>query len=266
MQGGHPHRHRVETTASAEIRAVQPSPVDVAITPRQFADKLLLDVRNNGPDAPFAAEVIFIFRANSDGTPDTTAGWAVPWAGNGRQGPSTEPVEIPSGQQRTLDFAHYDMAAINAARSGHATGPHWLFSSLPEPVGVIYSPPIQSGRDLSGRRFVVTLRIYRSSPHGWADHTLVIGISGSAVVCEPPDLKVDVLESDWKDWNLQGFIVAARVQAENHCGKTVRLSPHHWMQTAAPGVVPPAPADLRSIRSAVAAEQVQRLPPRTTAW
>jgi hypothetical protein len=96
----------------------------VTLTPRQFADRLALEVRNNGPTASFTAEVIFIFRGNGDGTPDTTPGWAVPWAANGKIGPSTEPTEIPRGQQRTLDLARYDPAAVQASRLGDTGGPH----------------------------------------------------------------------------------------------------------------------------------------------
>jgi hypothetical protein len=138
--------------------------------------------------------------------------------------------------------------------------PHWQFSSLPQPVGFLYWPPIESGRDLFARRFVVTLRIYRSSPPGWSDHTFSVGISGSEIVCEPPGLKVEVIDTEWLDRELRDFIVAAQVQAENNSGKTIRLSPIHWMQAATPGALAPEPGDMPAIRTAVSAEQARRTP------
>ena len=108
-------------------------------------------------------------------------------------------------------------------------------------MGFSYWPPIASGRDLSARRFVVTLRVFRSSPPGWSDHTLGVGVSGSAIVCESLPLKVEVIETDWRDRELRDFIVAARVQVQNNSGKTVRLSPVHWMQAATPGVIAAEP-------------------------
>ena len=250
LAGDRPHRREAHTLTPQDP-AEAGSAGDVTLTPRQFGDKLVLDVRNNGPAASFTAEVIFIFRSNGDGTPDTAPGWAVPWAANGKACLSTDAAEIPHGQQRTLDLARYDPAAVQASRSGDTSGPHWLFSSLPEPVGFSYWPPIASGRDLSARRFVVTLRVFRSSPPGWSDHTLGVGVSGSAIVCEPLPLKVEVIETDWRDRELRDFIVAARVQVQNSSGKTVRLSPVHWMQAATPGVIaaePGRPASNQSRR------------------
>ena len=83
LAGDRPHRREAHTLVQQDP-AETGSAGDVALTPRQFGDKLVLDVRNNGPAASFTAEVIFIFRSNRDGTPDTTPGWAVPWAANGK--------------------------------------------------------------------------------------------------------------------------------------------------------------------------------------
>ena len=259
LAGDRQRQHDASTPVPEDHLAAE-SAADVTLTPRQFADKLILDVRNNGLTGSFTAEVIFIFRSNGDGAPDTTPGWAVPWAANGKAGLSTDAAEIPHGQQRTLDLARYDPAAVQASRLGYPSGPHWLFSSMPDPVGFSYWPPIASGRDLSGRRFVVTLRIFRSSPPGWSDYTFGVGVSGSAIVCEPLPLRVEVIETDWRDRELRDFIVAVRLQVQNNSGKTIRLSPVHWMQVAVPGVVPAEPTDLPAIRAAVSAEQARRTP------
>jgi hypothetical protein len=239
---------------------IRPAPVDVTLTPRQVADRLLLDVRNNGPGATFSSEVIFIFRSNGDGAPDTSPGWSVMWAADGMRGTSIAPQTIDRGQQRALDFAKCDAVAIRAARSGDTGGPHWIFPSLPEPVRVVYWPPIESGRDLSARRFAVTIRVYRSEPPGHVDFTRLVGISGSALVCEVPELTVRVLRADWKAHGLAGFIVAMEVEAKNESGKTIRLSPVHWMQTGSPGIQWPEPQDIKAIRSAIGVEQAQRTP------
>ena len=260
LAGERPHREAV-------ARAAQPGPApagpvaDLALTPRQVADKLLLDVRNNGPDASFTAEVIFILRGDDGNPPEPVSGWAVPWApADSVSGFSTGPAAIPQGQQRTLDLARSDPAATRASRSGETSGPHWMFSSLPDPVGVVYWPPIQSGSDLSARRFVIVLRVHRSGPQRWSDHTFSVGLSGSAIVCEPPLLAVEIVDTDWRLRELRDYVVAAQVQVRNNSGKNIRLSPMHWMQAAAPGVIPPAPDELPKIKAAVRAEQGRRVP------
>ena len=260
LAGERPHRRAAAIAAQPDPAPAGPV-ADLTLTPRQVADKLLLDVRNNGADASFTAEVIFILRGEEGNTPEPVSGWAVPWAPtDGVSGPSARPAAIPHGQQRTLDLACNDPAAIRASRSGEVSGPHWVFSSLPDPAGVVYWPPIQSGSDLSARRFVIVVRIHPSSSQRWSDHTFSVGLSGSAIVCEPPLLAVEIVDTDWRLRELRDYVVAAQVQVRNNSGKNIRLSPIHWMQAAAPGMIPPVPDELPKIKAAVRAEQARRVP------
>jgi len=117
--------------------------------------------------------------------------------------------------------------ASDTSLSARASGPpDWHFTSAPLPIMVRYWPPIKSLSDLSGRRFVTTVRISRSEPPGHADRTFEVGIgTGQALVCEPVALKVTVLDCDWKDWQLRHFIVSVRLRVNNTTDRTIRLAP-----------------------------------------
>ena len=107
--------------------------------------------------------------------------WPIPWLEDG----SVRPANLPKFDGRTLDFARF-----NAGESD--PWPHrayWLFSSLPEPVGVTYDP-VRSRGELGAQRFVVTLRIIRAEPSAnHMDRQFSIGVTtGGRLVCDPvPD-------------------------------------------------------------------------------
>jgi len=237
-----------------------PVPVEVRITPTQRADWLLLSVENNGATASFRAEAIIILRKELSGAVEPS-NWPIPWAADGVTAKAVVPVEIPKDQTRVLDFARHDQDAVNPYRSGHVSGPHWWFTSLPLPIGVMYWPPIKSLGDLSGRRFVMTIRISRSEPAGHVDRTFEVGIgSGQALVCEPVALKVTILDCDWKDWHLRHFIVSVRVRIENTTARTIQLAPVFWMESDHKDVPPPHRDDPRTIRQDIFKAREYRTP------
>jgi hypothetical protein len=197
--------------------------MDVTLTPRQSGDRLLIKMRNNGLGGKFAAEVITIIYKENGGSPINQPDWPVPWVSDGKRDISTAAVHISKGQSRTLDFARYDPAAVQASRAGEADEPHWWFPTLPEPMGITYWPPIKSGKDLSARRFVALIRVYRSEPAHYTDFTFEVGVTGSLLICNPVPLKCTVLQAVWKPWREKYFIVSARIEIVNRSAKAVRL-------------------------------------------
>jgi hypothetical protein len=108
--------------------------------------------------------------------------WPIPWLEDG----SVEPKEIPFTGRRILDFAWYDVGAVQADVTSTHWGDnhHWYFSSIPEPIGVMYHP-VRTMAEVEAQRFLVTVRIIRVDPADSTDRRLAIGVDGFGLVCEP---------------------------------------------------------------------------------
>lgn len=140
--------------AAPETPALPPPPVLMGIVREVDGDRLRLSVRNKGPRGMFMARVTGIL--DSDGIPvPGRQSWTIPWLDDG----SVAPVDLPYADGRTLDFARFD-----PGESGQWDDrASWWFSSLPEPVIVMYKP-VPDKTELAARRFVVTVRIIRTEP------------------------------------------------------------------------------------------------------
>jgi len=228
--------------------------MDVTLTPRQSGNRLLIKIRNNGLGGKFTAEVITIIRKENGRPPISQPDWSVPWVSNGKRDISAAAVHIPKGQSRTLDFARYDPATVQASREGEADEPHWWFPTLPEPIGIMYWPPIKSGKDLSARRFVVLIRVYRSEPAHYTDFTFEVGVSGSLIICNPLPLKYTVLQAVWKPWRQTHFIVSVRIEILNRSAKAIRLGSTFQLESDSKDGPPLAPDEVTVLKRATTIE------------
>ena len=63
--------------------------------------------------------------------------WSVPWLEDG----SVASKDIPKFGRPLLDFAHFDLLALQEDLEGTKwlRGDHWVFPSLPQPVTFSYS-------------------------------------------------------------------------------------------------------------------------------
>jgi hypothetical protein len=178
LPGGRPIGRGLRRRAR-RASATTPPPVSVMLIPEQAGARLHLGLLNTGATAEFSAQVTGILD-----TEDRAMGlqhWPIPWL----EDDSTEPKRILTGQTRMLDFARYDVAAVNAELgTGHGGADHWRFSSIPAPIGVTYSM-LRDQRDLEEQRFSVTVRIMDASSGNFTDRMLTIGVRGFSLLCEP---------------------------------------------------------------------------------
>jgi hypothetical protein len=90
-----------------------------------------LDLSNRGPVVECSAEVTSLCQPPT-GRPKGRQHWPIPFL----EDHTAEPKRILSGQTRTLDFAIFDPAAVEASLStGQDGADHWRFPSVPEPIG-----------------------------------------------------------------------------------------------------------------------------------
>ena len=256
-------QQRQEPTRSPEATADPPAtvsappktvPMDVALTPRQSGDRLLIKMRNNGLGGKFAAEVITIVR-KEDGRPAISQpDWSVPWVSDAKRDRSAAAIHIPKGQSRTLDFARCDQPTIPESHADKADEPHWWFPSLREPIGIRYWPPIKSGKDLSARRFVVLIRVYRSEPARCSDFTFEVGISGSLLICNPVPLKVTMLQAVWKPWRQTHYIVSADIEILNQSANAIRLAPTFQVESDSKAKPSLEPNEVTALKRAITTE------------
>jgi hypothetical protein len=153
-------------------------PINVALIPEQVGDRLHLGFLNRGAVGHFSVQVTGILNAQERAI--GSQHWPIPWLDH-----STDPKRILPGETRMLDFARYDVAAVNTELStGHGGANHWFFSSVPDPVGVTYYK-LRDERDLAEQRFLVTVRILDASSGSYTDRKLTVGACGFILICEP---------------------------------------------------------------------------------
>ena len=106
--------------------------------------------------------------------------WSVPWLEDG----SVASKDIPKFGRPLLDFAHFDLLALQEDLEGTKwlRGDHWVFPSLPQPVTFSYSA-VRAWPDLSRQYLVITLRVIRDEPEGYVDLQFKLGTDGMRPYC-----------------------------------------------------------------------------------
>jgi hypothetical protein len=158
--------------------ARQPQPSQIDLIPEQAGDWLRLGLLNRGPAAVYSAEVTGIL--DPLGRRVGQQHWPIPWL----EDSSSEPKRILTGQTRMLDFAHYDMATVNAELStGKGGGDHWRFSSVPTAINASYYN-LRTRMDLEEQHFILTVRVMNANSGRYFDRQFTVGVNGSGLVCE----------------------------------------------------------------------------------
>ncbi|TVZ00024.1 hypothetical protein EAS64_38755 [Trebonia kvetii] len=141
-------------------------------------NRLFLGVLNQGGSGSFRAEVVDAH--DQDGNCVGLLSWPIPWTDGGSVGAQ----EIPRGETRLLDFAHFDLAGLKKDLEGGngADGDYWLFPSLPHSVTVGYSA-VREWLQLEHQYFLITVRVTRSDPPEFGEIQFKIGIEGTRPYC-----------------------------------------------------------------------------------
>ena len=156
-----------------------PHPMNIVLISEQAGVQIRLGLLNRGAAAEFSAQVTRIL--DTKGRAIGPQHWPIPWL----EDKSIDPKRILTGQTRMLDFACYDVAAVNAELgTGHGGADHWWFSSVPAPIGVMYYA-LRDQRDLEEQRFIITVRIMDANSGDYADRQLALGVRGFGLICEP---------------------------------------------------------------------------------
>lgn len=142
-----------------------------------------LGLENRGPDAEASVQVTRICQPPG-GKPKGVQHWPVPWFNDN----AVEAKRILSGQTRTLDFAVFNPAAVEASISGQAGAAHWRFASVPEPIEVSYYNLIKPS-DVDEQEFILTVRLLVAGPGRYEDWQVTLKMRGREVVCECVPIK-----------------------------------------------------------------------------
>jgi len=143
-----------------------------------------INLSNRDPAAECSAQVTS-FCQPPTGRPKGPQHWPILW----QDDHTAEPKRILSGQTRTLDFAIFDPAAVEASLStGQDGADHWRFPSVPEPIGVKYYN-LRSPTDVDDQEFILTVRIMNADSGGYHDWRIMVKVRGSEVVCELTAIK-----------------------------------------------------------------------------
>ena len=135
---------------------------------------------NRGDLGRFRAEVTGIRDQDGQAPVIPRNGWPVPWLDDG----SVTSKDIPTAGSPRLDFAYFNLGNLREDLEGTkwARGDHWTFPSLPDPVKVRYSA-VRTWQEQDRRFFVVTVRVIRDDPPGFADIEFKIGTEGQEPYC-----------------------------------------------------------------------------------
>lgn len=140
---------------------------------------LRLDLSNRGPVAEYSAQATSLCQPPT-GRPKGPQHWPILWLDDH----TAESKRILSGQTRTLDFAIFDPAAVNASLSTGQDGTdHWRFPSVPEPIGVKYYN-LRNPTDVDDQEFILTVRIMNADSGGYLDWRITVKIKDFEVVGE----------------------------------------------------------------------------------
>jgi hypothetical protein len=141
-----------------------------------------LGALNRGELGHFRAEVTGI--RDQDGHSPVTAagGWPIPWLDDG----SVKARDIPMASSPRLDFARFNLANLREDLEGTkwVNGDHWTFPTLPNVVNVRYSA-VRTWQEQDRHYFIVTVRVIRDDPPGFADTAFKIGTEGQQPYCRP---------------------------------------------------------------------------------
>jgi|SRR5579859_3826407 len=189
--------------------AQQSQPPHIELIPEQAGEWLRLGLLNRGAAAEYTAEVTGII--DPLGRKIGQQHWPIPWLEDG----SSDPKRILTGQTRMLDFARYDMAAVNAELStGHGGRNHWWFSSVPTAINASYYN-LRSQADLEEQHFILAVRIINANSGKYFDRQFKVGVHGSRLVCELAEGQCARRRPESFDQRLQKSAVPA-VHAHDH--------------------------------------------------
>ena len=165
---------------SATAVPVSPSsPVNITLIPEldNATNRFRLVALNRGDLGHFRVRVI---AHNQDGNWIGPRSWPVPWLDDG----SIDSKQIAKFDGPKLDFAHFDFLGLQEDLDGTKwlKGNHWVFPSQPEPVKVRYSA-VRHWSELNSQHFVITVRVIRDDPPGYADTQFKIGNEGTEPYC-----------------------------------------------------------------------------------
>jgi hypothetical protein len=169
-----------DRSASGTTGSLPPPPVAIRLRPELDAatNRLRLGALNRGEFGRFRVEVIDAH--NQDGNWIGLRSWPVPWLEDG----SVTSKDIPKAGRPLLDFAHFDLLALQEDLEGTKwlRGDHWVFPSLPQPVAFSYSAAM-AWSDQSRQYLVITLRVIRDQPEGHVDLQFKLGTDGTQPYC-----------------------------------------------------------------------------------
>lgn len=157
-----------------------PRPVSVELKPEldTSTNRFRLGALNRGGLGNFRVEVIDAH--DQDGNWIGRRSWPVPWLDDG----SVDSRQIATFGKPLLDFARFDFLGLQQDLEGTKwlRGEHWVFPSLPAPVKVRYSA-VRYWSELNDQHFVITVRVIRDDPPGYADTRFRIGTNGTQPYC-----------------------------------------------------------------------------------
>jgi len=140
---------------------------------------LRLNLSHRGPAAEYFGQVTSLCQP-PNGRPKGPQHWPISW----QDDHTAEPKRILSGQTRTLDFAIFDPAAVEASIGTSQNGSyHWRFPSVPEPIGINYYNLLKL-TDVDDQELILTVRIMNADSGSYYDWQIALKVKGSEVVCE----------------------------------------------------------------------------------
>jgi hypothetical protein len=251
---------------AAQRPALPSAPVRIRLTVERdpAAGGFHLVALNRGELGRFQAEIIGI--RDQDGRAPLTSrkGWPVPWLDDG----SVMSRDLPTAGNSRLDFAYFNLENLREDLEGTkwVRGDHWTFPSLPSPVKVRYSA-VRTWQEQDGRFFIVTVRVIRDEPAGYADTEFKIGTEGREPYCREYTRESPTAGKSAADELVPGPAVTDRWQSKNQfiSGDLLQLQNNSMSHPAYMRRSPqdPAPASFR-VGIVIACEQLPRDTPPTS--
>jgi len=166
--------------SAAAVPASPSPPVYIRLIPEldNATNRFRLVALNRGDLGHFRVRVIDAH--NQVGNWIGPRSWPVPWLDDG----SIDAKQVAKFDGPKLDFAHFDFLGLQEDLEGTKwlKGNHWVFPSQPEPVKVRYSA-VRFWSELNRQHFVITVRVIRDDPPGYADTQFEIGNDGTEPYC-----------------------------------------------------------------------------------
>ncbi len=227
-------------------------------------DGFRLVALNRGGLGRFRAEVTGI--RDQDGQAPVTAGsgWPVPWLDDG----SVTSKDIPTAGNPRQDFAYFNLANLREDLEGTkwTNGDHWTFPSLPSPIKIRY-PAVRTWQEQDRHFFIVTVRVIRDDPAGFADTGFKIGTDGQEPYCRQYTAESTAPEKSATNELVPGPAVTNRWRSTTEFTNSDLMQlQHNSMSHPAYLSRPPqdaAPASLR-VGIVIACDQLPRDTPTTS--